>query len=84
MKIYAKTGAMDITLRSLAEEMRGDTAFYDRVAGVMIDIAFTAYDGEKQHIVERGPGDHVDIMFLGKWFRFTSDPDAIKREYQKE
>lgn len=85
MKIYAKSGVMDIVLRPLsAGNPEGDAIFCDSEVGMAVDIAFTAYDGKKHHIVQCLPDDSPDIMILGKWFRYTSDPDVLAKQYRKE
>jgi len=85
MKIYTKTGIMDIALRPLSEpNPRGDIGFWDKDADILIDITFISDDGAKKWIVTSGPEDPVDIVFHGKSFYFTSDVDAIEREYPKE
>lgn len=85
MKIYGKTGTIDITLRPLSENNpHGNIIFWDKEAGVGVDITFISYDGVNRQIVTSGPEDPIDIVFHGKSFYFTSDPDTIKREYLKE
>jgi len=74
MRIYTKTGVMDITLRPLSENMQGDAAFCEREVGVMIDIKFTAYDGVKRYIVMGWSDQNPDIIFHGKAFHFVLHP----------
>ena len=85
MKIYTKTGVMDITLRPLSDNMQGDFAIPDRNVGILIDIVFTSDDGERKWAVMSGEGDPIDFVVPGDHpFYFTSNPDAIRREYPKE
>ena len=84
IQIHGKTGVMEITLRSPDEPMQGDISIPDRNIGVLIDIVFTSNDGKRKRPVASGEGEPIDLVLSGGHpIHFTSDPDAIEREYHR-